>query len=591
MRPHARCLPSMRRLTLSLLRTANGFRRRVRLSEAWFLVLALLVGWMAGLSALALGAISHAMQAWLFGLRWGERLSAQAIVAPLSLLALPVGGVLLGAAIWLGRRRTPIDVVEANVLHGGRIPRGDSLTVVGQTLLSNGFGASVGLEAAYAQAGGGLASIIGQRFKLRRNDLRTLVGAGAGAAIGAAFGAPLTGAFYAFEIVIGAYTPGTIAPVMVAALAAALTARGLGVPPYLIAVPRSHAIHTADYLLYALLGLLCALLGIAIMRLVALTEASVRRAALPDYVRPAVGGALLVPLALLSPQVLSAGHGALYLNLATGLTLGALTTIILLKIAASAVSLGFGFRGGLFFASLFIGSLVGRLYAELLGLFPHLHPLDPTDAALVGMAALAVAVVGGPMTMALLVLEATHDFAITGVTISAALISTTVVRETFGYSFSTWRLHLRGETIRSGRDLGWVRNLTVGKMMRRDVPLVPADLTIRQFRERYPLGSATRVILRDADGKYLGLVPTASAYSGSIDETAGVTTLATLADAALTPGLHIGEAMALFDAREADDLAVVDAQGRILGMLTEKYVRKRYADELEKAQRELYGED
>lgn len=581
----------MRRLTLPLLSTANGFRRRVRLSEAWFLALALAVGWLAGLSALALGGVAHAMQIWLFGLRWTDRLSAQAIIHPLNLLALPAGGVLLGAAIWLGRRRTPIDVVEANVLHGGRIPRGDSLTVVGQTLLSNGFGASVGLEAAYAQAGGGIASIIGQRFNLRRNDLRTLVGAGAGAAIGAAFGAPLTGAFYAFEIVLGAYTPGTIAPVMLAALAAALTARGLGVPPYLIAVSGSHAIHTADYLLYALLGLLCALLGIGIMRLVALTEAGIRRAALPDYVRPAVGGLLLVPLALLSPQVLSAGHGALYVSLAAGLTIGALAAIILLKIAASAVSLGFGFRGGLFFASLFIGSLVGRLFAEVLGLFPQIHALDPTDAALVGMAALAVSVVGGPMTMALLVLEATHDFAITGVTISASLIATTVVRETFGYSFSTWRLHLRGETIRSGRDLGWVRNLTVGKMMRRDVPVEPADLGVRAFRERYPLGSATRVILRGTDGAYLGLVPTASAYSGSVDDEASIESLATLAEATLSPELHIDQAMARFDANEADDLAVVDARGRVLGMLTEKYVRRRYADELEKAQRELYGED
>jgi CIC family chloride channel protein len=71
-------------------------------------------------------------------------------------------------------------VVEANALHGGRIPPADNLIIAGQTVISNGVGASVGLEAAYAQMGGGMASILGQAMKLRRNDLRTLVGAGAG---------------------------------------------------------------------------------------------------------------------------------------------------------------------------------------------------------------------------------------------------------------------------------------------------------------------------------------------------------------------------------------------------------------------------
>lgn len=113
---------------------------------------------------------------------------------------------MLGLAFLLvqGRRWAAIDVVEANALHGGRIPVRDTLLVSIQTLLSNGCGASVGLEAAYAQSGGGIASWIGQRLRLRRADLRILVGAGTGAALAAAFGAPLAGAFYAFEIVIGA---------------------------------------------------------------------------------------------------------------------------------------------------------------------------------------------------------------------------------------------------------------------------------------------------------------------------------------------------------------------------------------------------
>ena len=573
-----------------LLRTATSLRRRIRASEAWFLGLALVVGIVAGLAAIAMDQLAHGLQRLLFGLAPGEQLSGVEHVRLVALLALPLGGALVGLATWAARGRTPIDVVEANALHGGHIPARDTANVVGQTLLSNGFGASVGLEAAYAQAGGGIASLLGRRMKLRRNDLRTLVGAGAGAAISAVLGAPLTGAFYAFEIVLGAYTPASIAPVMTASIVAAVTARSMGIAPYVIAAGGMHPLGTIDYLLYVLLGIVCAGVGIVLMRFVSLVEQGVRRSGLAEPVRPVVGGVILIGLALVSPQALSSGHGAMHLNLTTEVTIASLALVLLLKIAASSVSLGFGFRGGLFFASLFIGSLLGRLYELVLGQIPGAHVLAPDDAALVGMAGLAVAVVGGPMTMALLVLEATHDFALTGVAITAALVSSSVVRETFGYSFSTWRLHLRGETLLSGRDIGWVRALTAAKMMRRDVPCIPAATPIGAFRARYPLGSVTRVVLTDAAGAYAGIVQTASAYTGDAPAEDPVDTLAQLQGAALGRDMDIAQVMQVFDRHEADDLAVLGPDRCVIGMLTERHVRKRYAEELERHQRELYGE-
>jgi CIC family chloride channel protein len=551
-------------------------RRLFRASEAGFILLAVGIGVVAGLSSALLGALAHAMQGALYGLAPDMRLSGQTSIASWRLLALPLGGLLLGGMLLLvgHARRTAVDVVEANALHGGRIPLRDTLLVSAQTLLSNGCGASVGLEAAYAQAGGGIAALAGRWLNLRRNDLRTLVGAGAGAAIGAAFGAPLTGAFYAFEIVIGAYTPASIAPVAAATLAAVITARTLGATPYLIAATSSRTIATADYLLYAGFGLAAALVGIGLMRLVSLVEVSVRRTGWPEHVRPVIGGFLLIPIAMASPHALSAGHGALHLTIGAQISLWALLTIFGLKIVASAISLGFGFRGGLFFASLFLGSLLGQIYA-----------------ALVGMAALAVAVVGGPMTMSLLVLEATHDFAITATVLTATLCSSALVRERFGYSFSTWRLHLRGEVVRSARDVGWVRALTARRMMRVAPATAAPDLSLADFRQRFPIGSTSRVLLCDTRGRYAGLVPTAAVYADTGPAERPVTDLAVLADATLSPDMDIVAIMRRFDESEADDLAVVGLDGQIMGMLTEKYVRKRYGDEMDRAQRELYGED
>lgn len=571
---------------------ARDFRGWLRASEASFIVLAIAVGAGAGLLSVVLGALARTLQHLLFALPADTRLSAIGQLSLASLAVLPLGGAVLALFSFAtrARKRRLIDAVEANALHGGRMSLPDSLVISGQTILSNGFGASVGLEAAYAQMGGAAASVLGGWLKLRRADQRTLVGAGAGAAIAAAFGAPLAGAFYAFEIVIGTYSPAAIAPVAAAALAGALVAQLFGVQPYLIDVASNTLVETHHYLIYGGLGAICALLGIALMRAVALVERGSRQRWLPEWARPIVGGLLLIPVAIVSPQVLSAGHGALHADLAVGASIGFIVLVLCAKSAASIISLGFGFRGGLFFASLFLGTLIGHLFADSLALVAGHVVIDPRNAALVGMAAFAVAVVGGPMTMAMLILQATHDFSLTGAVIAASLVASAIVRELFGYSFSTWRLHLRGETIKSARDVGWVKTLTAGRMMRKETRATPAAISIAEFRRAFPLGSTSRVVLTDAQDAYAGIVVVPTAYAEGLEPEASVATLATGHALVLTPDMDIAAVMASFDEARTDELAVLSSDRCVLGIVSESYVRRRYAEELEKAQRELFGE-
>lgn len=572
-------------------RSVTSVRSVFRSSEAAIIVLAVAIGLAAGLLTIALHQIAHGLQRIIYSFDT-DSLSASSIVNPWRLIGLPIGGLILGlgSRAVLKRWRSPVDVVEANALHGGVVGWRDSLLVCAQTLLSNGTGASVGLEAAYGQAGGGFASVVGNWLRLRRGDMRTLVGAGAGAAIGAAFSAPLAGAFYAFEIVLGAYTPAAIAPVGAACISAVVLVRLLGFEAYVTALPGARAITTVDYLLYAGLGIGCAIIAIGIMRAVTWIEARARALPVPEQFRPAIGGLLLIPLALITPQSLSAGHGALHIDLGAEVVLRFLLIVLCVKIAASSISLGFGFRGGLFFASLFIGSLVGQLFAGAAAHIGGLPPLDPADAALIGMAAMGVAIIGGPMTMSMLVLETTHDFALTGVALVAGLCASTVVRETFGFSFSTWRLHTRGENIRSARDVGWVRNLTAGKMMQRGTDILPASTSIAEFRRRFPLGSTGRVVLTDLTGHYLGIVDTVKAYDEGIDAQAEVGTLASTEVATLSPSDDVRSVMRAFDVSEAPYLAVIGDDGTMLGTLSERFVHRRYTEEIEKAQREMFRE-
>lgn len=576
---------------MTIIVAISRLRRKLRESEAAFILLAAMAGVAAGVLTITLQLTAHAAHQLIYGVSINRLSALGSIRHPWKLIALPIGGLLLVLLVrWLGRRRAPIDVVEANALHGGRIPFTDNLVISVQTLISNGVGASVGLEAAYAQMGGGLASTFGQWFALRRNDLRILVGAGAGAAIGAAFGAPLTGAFYAFEIVIGAYTPAAIAPVMAAALAAASVSRLLGVEHYLIATTTERSFSIYEYLVYAGLGGVCALFGIAIMRLVTFTEMLVQASKAISRWRQFIGGLLLVPLALASPQTLSAGHGALHLDLILHPALTFLMIVLLLKITASVISLSFGFRGGLFFASLFLGSLLGQIFAGMINMMGLGFTIDFNDAALVGMAGLSVSVVGGPMTLAILVLETTHDFALMGVVITATLISSSLTREFFGYSFSTWRLHIRGSQIRSPRDIGWMLDLTAKTVMRLDWVAIAQDTKIGEFREQVPLGSTKKSVITDGNGHYRGIVPTADAFRPDLNPNDTVGTIAILASTVLSPETMMHEMLQTFDRESADELAVVDADGCVLGIVTEKYARRRYFDWIELSQREVFGE-
>ena len=224
-----------------------------------------------------------------------------------------------------------------------------------------------------------------------------------------------------------------------------------------------------------------------------------------------------------------------------------------LKVLASVVSLGSGFRGGLFFASLFLGALMGKLFVLLAALVAPQLVIDPTLRILVGMASLAVAVVGGPLTMAFLVLETTGDFAVTSVVLAAAFVTSITVKgqETFGYSPSPpGGCILRGETIRSAIDVGWMRTLTVGRMMRRDPSTIPGSATLAELRRRFPFGfdpsawssSARTTTIQGVPA----LVADAFASADKPEEDAHRTVAehrARWKDAVLTPGMNIKEAV------------------------------------------------
>jgi len=582
--------------TSSYLEAPRRLRAFVRAHETSLVVLAALIGAVGGLVVATMSGLVTALHAVLFNLPWGERLSSQPSIDPLRAIVVPgLGGLLLGIAFLLLLRVRPareIDPIEANALYGGRMSFRGSLVVALQTIWSSGVGASVGLEAGYTQLASGLAASLGRGFHLRRNDQRIMVGCGAAAAIAGAFGAPLAGAFYAFELVIGGYTPASLTPVGVAAVTGYFVAHAFALLPLGVGVGTVGDLLGRDIAIATLLGIIAALTGIAIMRGVTLCETLLTKIRLWPPLRPALGGLAVGAMALVTPQVMSSGHGALYVAGLAAMPLAVIAGIFVLKAMASIVSLGTGFRGGLFFATLFMGALGGRLFAAGVDVvWPGLS-LDPNAYAVIGMSALSASVIGGPLTMSFIALESTGNLWLSAAVLVAVIISTMITRELFGYSFATWRLHLRGETIRSAADVGWIRDLTVGKMMRQDMATVDAAMPIKTFREKFPPGSKTQVVAIDGQGYYAGLALVADAHAPDLAADKGLATILRYADVVLHPVMNIQEAIAVFDAAEAESLAVIedDSDRRPIGLLTEAHAMRRYAEESEQRRREVIGE-
>lgn len=565
--------------------------RRVRSSEFTQIFVCAAIGTLVGAVVTILRDLVLLLHTVDFAISGGGRLSAGVGVNQFRVLIVPaLGGLLLGVLAIMARRfatRDIVDPIEANALYGGRMSFLDSLRLTGSTLVANAAGASLGMEAGYTQFGSGLFSTVASYFRLRRADHRIFVTAGSAAAIAAAFNAPLAGAFYGYELILGSYIPNALAPVAVAAICGVLSQRLSGDVQPLFSVAGTGPIDLHAYMLFGVMGVFAAAIGIVAMTGVTWTERSLKLSGLPDWLRPCAGGIVLSAIALFCPQVLGSGHGAIEYHLHVTWPLAPLLVLLIAKLVASAVSVGSGFRGGLFSSSLFLGCLFGAVFGQCAAYFDPALAAQHLAFLLVGMGAVAAAIIGAPLTMVFLVLEATGDFQVTIGVLVAVIASATIVRLTFGYSFSTWRFHVRGLGLRGAYDIGWIADLTVARMMRSDPKLAPAAMSLRALREKYPPGSAKRVFAVAPDGHYAGWVDMAFVHDPQLDDAIDDGVVADVVqqqDVFLLPNENVRTALMHFEEAQSETLPVLAsrADSRVIGYMTEAYGLRRYAQELER---------
>jgi CIC family chloride channel protein len=571
---------------------------RVRDSELALLLIAVLIGAVVSVVTCLTGEALVLIRVVLFGSTEAVHLSSGEGIDPLRLIAVPIVGSLIYGFVAYGERRLRgrdiIDPIEANALYGGKMSLKDSISLALMTLFSAGIGASVGMEAAYTQAGSGLASRAGQYLRFRRQDLRVLVGCGAAAAIAAAFNAPLAGSFYAFELVIGAYSLTALAPVGMAAVTAALVGRTFFNLQPLMIIPTQMPPGNVDFLYFAATGIAAALIGVIAMRTVTGVESILQQWKLPRGLRPFIGGIVLGGLAFAFPPVLGSGHGGIEVTITQATPFMLLLGLLAAKLVASAVSVGSGLRGGLFSSSLYIGALLGALIGQLAALIDPILSTESITFTLVGMGAVGAAIVGAPVTMILLVLELTASYSITIGVIVAVLLASFGVRQWFGYSFSTWRFHQRGLKLKGAHDVGWIQDLTAETLMQRDMVFVRASDGLEAVKAQHPAGETGQLFVLDDEGGYRGVIDGATLHLAAAP-TGGTASrvgdLLPLKQPVLARKTPIRTVLQLFEESELEILAVVDSTVTryVLGYCTESYVLRRYNQELERRRSEELG--
>jgi len=464
-------LESVRRMWDSI---ARAVRHR---GTAVFIALAVAVGVVVGLAASALiGGIAglEAVVEWL-----GDETGSMRTVV---LVAVPAGIFVawLIARLWAPEVEgdgVP-EATAALAVRSGHLPSRSAPWKIIATVFTLGPGGSGGREGPIVQVGSSIGSAIARHTGLGEDRIRSLVAAGAGAAIGASFNAPIAGMLFAMEVILGNFAVRHLNAVVVSSVAAAVTTRSIvGEERILRAFP--HRVDDArELLLYAALGILAALVGWLFLRLLDLSEGlpHTRR----TWLRPVLFGLAVGAIAWFEPEVLGTGQDFVR-SLLNTISVDSLVWYTLLgigaaKLVATALTLGSGGSAGAFMPSLFLGAVLGALFTDAVQPVWNISTLEPGAFAVVGMAATFAAVARAPLTSMLIVFEITQDYALVLPLMLATSLATFLGDRVHRESVYTMALARRGIRLSRRSEVDLLDTVTVGAVIKSDSPWVPSTL-------------------------------------------------------------------------------------------------------------------
>lgn len=414
-------------------------------------------------------AIGLTQMPWLAGV--SEAVASMARTRPwwVILLAPAAGGLLVGLLLTYlmpGRRAEGVaEVIEAQAVGGSRIPLRRGLVSAVAAAVSLGSGASAGREGPVVHLGASFASALCARFRLPAGGRRTILACGVAGAVAASFNVPIAGALFAHEVILGHYALSAFVPIVISSVGASVVSRLYFGNFPAFTIPAYHIASLWEFPAFALLGLTCALVAILFQFAIIGTDWVARKLPLKLWQRPVVGGFLVGAIALFFPQVLGVGYEATDMALKQQLPLMMLLGLIVAKTAATAITLASRFGGGVFSPSLYLGAMTGGAFGYIAATaFPETASTDGLYAIL-GMGAVAAAVLGAPISTTMIVFELTGGLALSIALLLTVSVASATTQLIHGRSYFHWQLAMRGLFLREGPHKRLGRQLRVRDFM------------------------------------------------------------------------------------------------------------------------------
>ena len=374
-----------------------------------------------------------------------------------------VAGIIVAALLWIGektglargtRAQGVADLIQARAVENAKLPLGAGLYSALIAAVSLGGGGSAGREGPAVHLGGVVASSVARSIGLDVRAARILLACGAAAAVAASFNAPVAGALFAFEVVLGHYALRSIAPVAVASVTGALIASSAFPDEPAFSMPQIAPASIWDFPAAALLGIAAAGLAVIFVRsaliLPAWAERRAKAASIPLWSLPVAGGIGLGAMGLVAPEILGVGYEATSTALEGGYTLPFLILLLVMKIIATATTLASRFGGGVFSPSLYLGAVLGAAFGVGAGAVLGDQTAGTGFFAMIGMGAVAGAVLGAPLSTTLIVFELTASYETAVAVLVAVSLATTLSQSAIGGSFFQKQIERRGYDLTGG---------------------------------------------------------------------------------------------------------------------------------------------
>ena len=375
------------------------------------------------------------------------------------------------------------DVMQCALLQSGRIKLGTVSSSALISMITLGIGGSAGREGPVVHTCAGLASLISDRFRLSSDNRLTLLGCAVAAGVAASFNTPLAGVIFALEVVVGSYALRSFAPVVVASVFGTMVTRThIGNYPAFL-LPQHGEMNLLELPAFGLLGITCAFSAILFMRSITLVEDVSNKTGVPFWLRPLAGGTIIGIIAIGFPEIMGVGYEVTSNALLERYDIWALFTLIVVKSAATAVTLGTRFGGGVFSGSLYIGAMTGGAFGIIAAAaFPD-QATSYGFYALVGMASVTGAVLGAPISTVFMVFELTHSTNATIAIMLATAMSSLCVTFFHGQSFFFLSLKRRGINISGGRVRQILSDIHVSDVMSTDILLFARDTSLNDVHD------------------------------------------------------------------------------------------------------------